>query len=190
MDGPWDSPGQNTGIGSLSLLPNPGMEPRFPALQVDSLPSEPPGKPKNTGVGSLSLLQQIFPTQELNRGLLYHRQVLYQLSHRGSPVRAEVADSSWEVVSIVWQWCCWRWLSLFLRWGGKLPRANTCVSGFTLWASFWCSGWYLVRSRWMCLEWNLQLLQLHFLSVWRSCVGTWMWERDGHFLMDWKVMVR
>ena len=27
------------------------------ALQVDSLPSEPPGKPKNTGVGSLSILQ-------------------------------------------------------------------------------------------------------------------------------------
>ena len=35
-------------------------------IQVDSLPAEPPGKPKNTGVGSLSLLQQIFPTQELN----------------------------------------------------------------------------------------------------------------------------
>ena len=26
-------------------LPNPGIEPRFPALQADSLPSEPPGKP-------------------------------------------------------------------------------------------------------------------------------------------------
>ena len=26
-------------------LPNPGMEPRSPALQADSLPSEPPGKP-------------------------------------------------------------------------------------------------------------------------------------------------
>ena len=25
-------------------LPDPGMEPRSPALQVDSLPSEPPGK--------------------------------------------------------------------------------------------------------------------------------------------------
>ena len=36
-------------------------------MQVDSLPVEPPGKPKNTGVGSLPLLQQIFPTQELNR---------------------------------------------------------------------------------------------------------------------------
>ena len=35
-------------------LPNPGIEPRSPALQADSLPSEPPGKPKNTGVGSLS----------------------------------------------------------------------------------------------------------------------------------------
>ena len=43
-------------------LPNPGIEPRSPALHVDSLPAEPPGKPKNTGVGSLSLLQQISPT--------------------------------------------------------------------------------------------------------------------------------
>ena len=27
-------------------LPNPGIEPRSPTLQADSLPSEPPGKPK------------------------------------------------------------------------------------------------------------------------------------------------
>ena len=42
---PWNSPGQNTGVGSLSLLqgnlPNPGIKPRSPALQVDSLPAEP-----------------------------------------------------------------------------------------------------------------------------------------------------
>ena len=49
----------------------------------DSLPAEPPGKPKNTGVGSLSLLQQIFLTQELNQGLLHRRWILYQLSHMG-----------------------------------------------------------------------------------------------------------
>ena len=54
-------------------LPNSVIEHRSPALQVDSLPSEPPGKPQNTGVGSLSLLQGIFPTQELNRGLLHCR---------------------------------------------------------------------------------------------------------------------
>ena len=47
---------------------------------MDSLLSESPGKLKNTGVGSLSLLQGNFPTQELNRGLLQFRQILYQLS--------------------------------------------------------------------------------------------------------------
>ena len=40
---------------------------------------------QNTGVGSLSLLQRIFPTQGLNPGLLHCRQILYQLSHKGSP---------------------------------------------------------------------------------------------------------
>ena len=30
---------------SAGDLPNPGVEPRSPALQVDSLPAEPPGKP-------------------------------------------------------------------------------------------------------------------------------------------------
>ena len=35
-------------------LPNPGIQPRSPTLQADSLPAEPQGKPNNTGVGSLS----------------------------------------------------------------------------------------------------------------------------------------
>ena len=46
---PWDSPGKNTGVGCYAQpghLPNPGTEPRSPALQADSLPSEPPGKTK------------------------------------------------------------------------------------------------------------------------------------------------
>ena len=67
---PWSSPGQNTGVGSLSLLQgifptqesNPGLglihyigsaihricnPPHLQSttLQVDSLPAEPPGKP-------------------------------------------------------------------------------------------------------------------------------------------------
>ena len=40
---------------------------------------------QNTGVGILSLLQGIFPTQGLNPGLPHSRQILYQLSHNGSP---------------------------------------------------------------------------------------------------------
>ena len=42
----------------------PGIEPRSPTLQVDSLPAETLGKTKNTGVSNLSLLQQIFLTQK------------------------------------------------------------------------------------------------------------------------------
>ena len=42
---PWNSSGKNTGVGSYSFLqedlPDPGMEPRSPALQADSLPSKP-----------------------------------------------------------------------------------------------------------------------------------------------------
>ena len=43
---PWNSPGQNIGMGSLSLrdLPNPGIKPGSPGLQVDSLPTEVSGK--------------------------------------------------------------------------------------------------------------------------------------------------
>ena len=84
MDYPWNSPDQNTGVGSLSLLQgiSPGIEPRSPALEANSLPAEPQGKPKNTGVGSLFLLQRIFLSQELNWGLLHCRQILYQLNYQ------------------------------------------------------------------------------------------------------------
>ena len=66
-------------------LPNPRIEPMSPSLQVDSLPSEPPEKPKNPGKYRLSLLQGTFPTQESNQGLLHCRWILYQLSYQGSP---------------------------------------------------------------------------------------------------------
>ena len=102
---PWDSPGKNTRIGSLSLLQgifptqrsNSGLphcrwilyqlshkgSPRI--LEWVEYPfSRGSSQPKNIGVGSLSLLQGIYPTQESNRGLLHCRQILYQLSCQGS----------------------------------------------------------------------------------------------------------
>ena len=39
---------------------------------------------QNTGVGSLSLLQGVFPTQDLNQGLLHCRRILYQPSCEGT----------------------------------------------------------------------------------------------------------
>ena len=47
---------------------------------------------KNTGVGSHSLLQGIFLIQGSNLGLLPCRQILYHLSHQGSP-----ASNDWSV---------------------------------------------------------------------------------------------
>ena len=40
---------------------------------------------KTTAVGCHFLLQEILPTQESNLGLLHCRQILYRLSHQGSP---------------------------------------------------------------------------------------------------------
>ena len=83
-----DSQSKNTGglpCPSPEDLPNPGIESRSPALQADSLPSEPPRKPMNTEFVSLFLLQGIFPNQEWNQGLLNGRQILYLLSYQGSP---------------------------------------------------------------------------------------------------------
>ena len=86
---PWNSPCQNTGVGSLSLLqgifPTQGSNPGLPHCRWIFYQLSHKGSPKILGWVSLSLLQWIFPTQELNQGLLHCRQILYQLSYQGSP---------------------------------------------------------------------------------------------------------
>ena len=76
---PWNSPGQNTGVGSL--------------------------------------LQGIFPTQGRNPGFLHCRQILFQLSHQGSPRILESAAYPFSS-------------------GSSRPRSQTCIAGrfFTNWA--------------------------------------------------------
>ena len=70
-------------------------------------PGNSPGQ--NTGVGSHSLFQGIFPTQGLNLGLPHYRQILYQLSHQGSPR--------------ILQWVAYPFSS-----GSSQPRSQTRVS--------------------------------------------------------------
>ena len=75
---------------------------------------------QNMGVGSLSLLQGIFPTQGLNPSLPHCRQILYQLSHKGSPRILE-------------------WVAFPFSRGSSQPRNRTRVSCiadrfFTNWA--------------------------------------------------------
>ena len=75
---------------------------------------------QNTGVSSLSLLQGIFPTQGLNPDLPHCREILYQLSHKGSPRILE-------------------WVAYPFSRGSSQPRNWTrvsCIAGrfFTSWA--------------------------------------------------------
>ena len=85
---PWNSLGQNSGVGSLSLLqgifPTQGSNPGLPHCRQILYQLSHQGSTR-TGVGSLSLLQRIFPTQESNRALLHCRQTVYQLRYQGSP---------------------------------------------------------------------------------------------------------
>ena len=55
----------------------------------------------NTGVGSLFLLQGIFPTQGLHPDLLHCSQILYQLSHKGSPLKPKC----WQKYFVVIHFC-------------------------------------------------------------------------------------
>ena len=82
----------------ISLL-RPKSESESHSVVSDSLqphglysPWNSPGQ--NTGVGSLSLLQGIFPSQGSNPGLLHCRRILYQLSHKWSPLRPILYFSS------------------------------------------------------------------------------------------------
>ena len=96
---PWDSPGKNTGVGGHFLHQCMKVESesevaqscptlRYPmGLQPTKLLRSWDSPGQNTGVGSLSLLQGIFPTQGSNPGLQHLGQILYQLSHKGSPLK-------------------------------------------------------------------------------------------------------
>ena len=73
----WECVCFSHSVMSNSLQPH-GLQPaRF------LCPWDFPGK--NTEVGCHFLLQGIFPTQGSNPGLLHCRQILYCLSHQGSP---------------------------------------------------------------------------------------------------------
>ena len=86
---PWNFPGQNTGVGSLSLLqrifPTQGSNPGLPHCRWILHQLSHKGNPRILEWVAYPFSQQIFPTQESNQGLLHCRWILYQLSYEGSP---------------------------------------------------------------------------------------------------------
>ena len=69
-----------------------------------SVHGDSPGK--NTGVGGQALLQGIFPTQGSNPGLTHCSQILYHLSHQGSPFTdLYVSTKPSPVLGTAYNWC-------------------------------------------------------------------------------------
>jgi len=82
---------------------------------------------QNTGVGSLSFSRGTFPTQGWNPGLPHCKQILYQLSHKGSPRILE-------------------WVAVPFSSGSSQPRDGTqlscmAVRFFTNWATREAQRW-------------------------------------------------
>ena len=75
--------------------------------QASSVHGDSPGK--NTGVGCHVLLQGIFPTQELNRGLLQCKQILHSLAAREAFSRLSPAINfsllQTPIFQFVWSHC-------------------------------------------------------------------------------------
>ena len=90
---PWNSPGQNTGVGNHSL--HQGIFPTQDWTQVSHIAGGfftiwVTREAQEYWNGCLSLLQGLFLTQELNQGLLHCRWILYQLSYQGSPIHIHI----------------------------------------------------------------------------------------------------
>ena len=105
---------------------------------------------QNTDVGSLSLLQGIFPAQGSNPGFPHRRQILYQLSHQGSPR--------------IWEWVAFPFSNGFSR-----PRNWTRVSRiasrfFTNWAMMEVHYTLLLYFSRSCIV-RLKVFSLFFVSV-------------------------
>ena len=88
---PWNSPGQNTGVGSCSLLQwmfptqrsNPGLLNYRQILYHLSHQESP-----RILEWVVYSFQRIFQTHKSNQNLLHCRRILYQLSYQGSPTNS------------------------------------------------------------------------------------------------------
>ena len=98
LHSPWNSPGPNTGVGSLSLLqgilPTQGSHPGLPHCRQILYQLSQKGSPRILEWVTYPLSRGIIQTQESNRGLLHCRQILYQQSYQRSPLSTYYASST------------------------------------------------------------------------------------------------
>ena len=126
-------------------------------------PGNSPGQ--NTGVGSLYFLQGIFLTQGSNPGLLHCRQILYQLSHQGSPWYRDK-----RVLGFKTDLSIFGCLSLIQKWDFPCLR-RSCTSAWIVYVrSQWTTAYCL-----FCFFFYISFIgiQLHpFIYVWSTSAFT------------------
>ena len=132
-----------------------------------SLHGDSPGK--NTGVGCRALLQGIFSTHGLNPGFPHCRQIIYHLSHQGSPR--------------ILEWVAYPFSSGSSQCGNR--TSVSCIAGkfFTSWATRKTHNWNhdhsnpktdllqaKVKSIWLkILYFLLQFMHINMVSEYTSC---------------------
>ena len=95
---PWNSPGQNTGVGSLSLLqgifPTQGSNSSLLHCRRIVYQLSHKGSPRILEWVAYPFLQRIFPTQELNQGLLHCRRIFFLPTVLSGKHRSDVSIHS------------------------------------------------------------------------------------------------
>ena len=122
---------------------------------------------QNTGVGRLSLLQEIFPTQGSNPG--HCMQILYQLSHKGSPrILGWIAYPFSSRSSQPWNWTGVSCIAneFFTNWAIREARyANILFVKNSFWALIEQRSWWGFKQKLtpeMC--WISRISQTHGMS--------------------------
>ena len=99
---------------------------------------------KNTGTGCHFLLQEIFPTQGSNLGLLHCRQTLYHLSHQGS---SKITSAIWRCRGSIWFCSVCFWVDRI--WALTNLSAPKCLLSTTIRYFFWPEGvWKITELSW------------------------------------------
>ena len=106
-------------------LPNPGIEPRSPSPQVDSLPAEPPGKPKLTNYKSFNLER---PHWISSNGLFSWHVLITQLCLTLSQPYVMGCSLPGSSVHGIFQARILMWVAISSSRGSSLSTDQTCVS--------------------------------------------------------------
>ena len=151
---------------------------------------------KNTGVGCHFLLQEIFPTQWLNLGLLHCRQTLYCLSHQGSNT-SERERQILYINACVWDLGRWYWGTYLQGSSGDASVENRFVD--TVWEEEGGTNWKNSMERYITIckiesgnllgNRELNSVLCDNLDLWDGKEVGGRFKKEGTYVYQWLIHV-